>query len=188
MSLIKRSIVMAATFLLAFYASAPGRAAESSADIAAKFYAAAKSEGKLVIYGLGEPFLTPIRDAFKKRYPGIEIEAFDEPGRASRERVVAEQRTGRIIGDVIIAGPANHAQLEDLGFLQLYQTSQMPYLIPELLPDSKYTNPLRASIFSVAVNTKLLPAAEEPRAWTDLLLPKFKDSSQAWRRRSASII
>jgi len=80
-------------------------AADASAQLAAKLYEGAKKEGKLVIYGLGEPFLTPIATAFKKRYAGITIEAFDEPGAQSRERVIAEQKTGRLIGDIIIAEP-----------------------------------------------------------------------------------
>lgn len=148
--------------------------AESPDQIAAKFYTGAKKEGKLVIYGLGEPFLTPIRDSFRKRYTGIEIEAFDEPGRASRERVIAEQKTGRLIGDVIIAGPSNHQQLGEMGLLEPYQSSQLAFMIPELVPEGNLTSPLRASIFSVATNTKLVPAADEPKVWADLLQPKFK--------------
>ena len=57
--------------------SVPAPAAESPAQLTAKYYEAAKKEGKIVIYGLGPPFLGPISDAFKKRYPGIQIEAFD---------------------------------------------------------------------------------------------------------------
>lgn len=150
------------------------RAAESPAELAAKFYEGAKKEGKLVIYGLGEPFLTPIVTTFRKRYPGITIEGFDEPGPQSRERIIAEQKTGRIIGDVIIAGPTNHQMLADLNYLEPYQTSQWSYMIPELLPEGKFTNPLRASVFSIAVNSKLVPTAEEPTAWVDLLQPRFK--------------
>lgn len=47
-------------------------------------------------------------------------------------------------------------------------------MIPELLPEGKFINPLRASVFSMAVNTKLVPAAEEPTVWADLLHPRFK--------------
>jgi iron(III) transport system substrate-binding protein len=148
--------------------------AGESADLAAKFYESAKKEGKLVIYGLGEPFLTPIVSVFRKRYPGLTVEGFDEPGPQSRERVIGEQKTGRIIGDVIIAGPTNHQMLGDLKFLEPYQTSQWSYIIPELLPEPGFTNPLRASVFSIAVNSKLVPEAEEPKAWVDLLQPRFK--------------
>jgi iron(III) transport system substrate-binding protein len=149
-------------------------AAESPAELAAKFYEGAKKEGKLVIYGLGEPFLTPISEAFRKRYPAVKIEGFDEPGPQSRERVIAEQKTGRMIGDIIIAGPTNHQMLADLKFLEPYQSSQIPHMIPELVPEGNFTNPLRASIFSIAVNTKLVPPSDEPTVWADLLQPKFK--------------
>jgi iron(III) transport system substrate-binding protein len=149
-------------------------AAEGPAPIAAKFYEGAKKEGKLVIYGLGEPFLTPIVNVFRKRYPGVTIEGFDEPGSQSRERIIAEQKTGRIIGDIIIAGPTNHQALADLNFLEPYQSSQLPHMIPELVPEGNFTSPLRATIFSMAVNTKLVPAPEEPTVWADLLQPRFR--------------
>lgn len=149
-------------------------AADASAQLAAKLYEGAKKEGKLVIYGLGEPFLTPIAAAFKKRYAGITIEAFDEPGAQSRERVVAEQKTGRLIGDIIIAGPTNHQILTDLNYLEPFQTSQLAHMIPELLPDIPNANPLRASVFSMAINSKLIPPAEEPKYWADLLQSRFK--------------
>ena len=149
-------------------------AADASAQLVAKLYEGAKKEGKLVIYGLGEPFLTPIATTFKRRYAGITIEAFDEPGAQSRERIIAEQKTNRLIGDIIIAGPTNHQILTDLNYLEAFKTSQWASMIPELLPDIPNANPLRASVFSVAINSKLIPPAEEPKVWADLLQSKFK--------------
>jgi iron(III) transport system substrate-binding protein len=146
----------------------------ASADPAAKYYAAAKKEGKLVIYGLGPPFLGPINDAFTKRYPGIQIEAFDESGRETRERIIAEQKTGRVIGDVVIGGASVHQVLTDLGFLEPYRSSQIPQMIPELVPEGEVTSPFRSTVFSMAVNTKLIPVADEPKVWRDVLMPKFK--------------
>ena len=148
--------------------------ADASAQLVAKLYEGAKKEGKLVIYGLGEPFLTPIATTFKRRYAGITIEAFDEPGAQSRERIIAEQKTNRLIGDIIIAGPTNHQILTDLNYLEAFKTSQWASMIPELLPDIPNANPLRASVFSVAINSKLIPPAEEPKVWADLLQSKFK--------------
>jgi len=152
----------------------PADAAEATAQLVAKYYEGAKKEGKLVIYGLGEPFLTPIATTFKRRYAGITIEAFDEPGTQSRERVIAEQKTGRLIGDIIIAGPTNHQILTDLNYLEPFKTSQWAQMIPELLPDIPNANPLRASVFSIAINSKLIPPAEEPKVWSDLLQSRFK--------------
>src|SRR6185503_17286997 len=117
--------------------------ADASAQLVAKLYEGAKKEGKLVIYGLGEPFLTPIATTFKRRYAGITIEAFDEPGAQSRERIIAEQKTNRLIGDIIIAGPTNHQILTDLNYLEAFKTSQWASMIPELLPDIPNANPLR---------------------------------------------
>ena len=88
--------------------------------------------------------------------------------------MIAEQKTGRLIGDIIIAGPTNHQILTDLNYLEPFKTSQWAQMIPELLPDIPNANPLRASIFSIAINTKLIPPAEEPKVWADLLQSRFK--------------
>jgi hypothetical protein len=45
----------------------PTDAADATTQLVAKLYEGAKKEGKLVIYGLGEPFLTPIATTFKRR-------------------------------------------------------------------------------------------------------------------------
>ena len=177
---IQSTISKAVGFLLLLWLAAssispnPVDAADATAQLVAKSYEGAKKEGKLVIYGLGEPFLTPIATTFKRRYAGITIEAFDEPGAQSRERIIAEQKTSRLIGDIIIAGPTNHQMLTDLNYLEPFKTSQWANMIPELLPDIPNTNPLRASVFSVAINSKLIPPAEEPKVWADLLQSKFK--------------
>jgi iron(III) transport system substrate-binding protein len=177
---IKSTISKTVGFLLLLWLAAsplaptPVDAADATAQLVAKLYEGAKKEGKLVIYGLGEPFLTPIATTFKRRYAGITIEAFDEPGAQSRERIIAEQKTNRLIGDIIIAGPTNHQMLTDLNYLEPFKTSQWAHMIPELLPDIPNTNPLRASVFSMAINSKLIPPAEEPKLWADLLQPKFK--------------
>jgi iron(III) transport system substrate-binding protein len=162
-----------ALFIL-FVISLPRPASSASADAASKYYEAAKKEGKLVIYGLGPPFLGPIDEAFKKRYPGIQIEAFDESGRETRERIIAEQKTGRFVGDVLIGGPSVHVVLGDLGFIEAYRSTQIPHMIPELVPEWDFSSPFRATVFAIASNTKLVPVADEPKVWADLLQPKFK--------------
>jgi iron(III) transport system substrate-binding protein len=152
----------------------PGKVLSAAADPAAQYYQAAKNEAKLVIYGLGEPFLGPIKAAFTKRYPGIQVEAFDESGRETRERIIAEQKTNRPVGDVVIAGASVHQTLGDLGFLQPYRSSHIPSFIPELVPEGTLSSPFRSTVFSIATNTKLVPASDEPTVWADLLHPRFK--------------
>src|SRR6476660_5088264 len=67
--------------------TAPAAQSSNSALDAAtgKYYEAAKKEGKLVLYGVGNATLyNPIRDAFMKRFPGIELQGVDQRGRESR--------------------------------------------------------------------------------------------------------
>jgi hypothetical protein len=81
-------------------------------DAIAKYYDAAKREGKLVIYGVGNPTLyTPVRDAFVARFPGIQIEGVDQRGRESREKVLAEQQSRNYVVDVVISGFDTQSEL-----------------------------------------------------------------------------
>ena len=40
-------------------------------------------------------------------------------------------------------------------------------MIPELVPEGGFANPLRASVTSMAINTTLVPSRDEPKMWTD---------------------
>ena len=116
----------------------------------------------------------PISEAFNKRFPRIQIEAFDESGQQTHERVIAEQKAGRVIGDVVIPGPRTLMSLAELGLLEAYKSAQIPHMIPELVPEGPSANPFRASVTSMAINTKSVPPADEPKAWADVLDPKFR--------------
>src|SRR5207247_5671027 len=67
--------------------TAPAAAAKPADPLQAvvgKYYEAAKKEGKLVLYGVGNTTLyNPVRDAFQKRFPGIQLEGVDQRGRES---------------------------------------------------------------------------------------------------------
>ena len=140
-----------------------------------KYYDAAKKEGKLVLYGVGNATLyNPIRDAFIKRFPGIEVQGVDQRGRESREKIFAEQQSKNYVADVVISGTDTQNELTQNGFFEQYTPAGLGDVIPELVPADRANSPRTVSIFTIAINTSLVPIDSEPKLWSDLLDPKWK--------------
>jgi ABC-type Fe3+ transport system substrate-binding protein len=141
----------------------------------AKYYDAAKKEGKLVIYGVGNATLyNPVRDAFIKRFPGIDLQGVDQRGRESREKVFAEQQSKSYTGDVVISGTDTQNELSQAGYVEEYDAAGISDVIPELVPSDRKNNPRTISIFTLAINTNLVPPDQEPKTMLELLDPKWK--------------
>jgi len=141
----------------------------------ATLYPLAKQEGKLVLYGVGTPDLyEPIRLAFVARFPGIELQGVDQRGRDSREKIVAEQQSHTNVGDVVISGTDTQAELVSLGFTQSYTPAEIGNAIPGLVPPGGAMSPRTLTIFTIAINTNLVPPDQEPKSWQDVLDPKWK--------------
>ena len=141
----------------------------------ARYYEAAKTEPKLVIYGAGPPELfNPVREAFLKRYPGLDVEGVDQRGRETREKIFAEMQGKNHVASVAISGFTTQTELREADALEPYLSVQIDQMIPELVAPGGVFNPRTASLFSVAVNTNLVPAGQEPKEWKDILDPKYK--------------
>jgi len=141
----------------------------------AKLYPAAKQEGKLVLYGVGTPDLyEPIRAGFASRFPGIELQGVDQRGRDSREKIVAEQQSKNYVADVVISGTDTQAELVSLGLTEAYQPAEIGNAIPGLVPAGGAMSPRTLTIFTIAINTNLVPPDQEPKKWQDVLDPKWK--------------
>jgi iron(III) transport system substrate-binding protein len=155
--------------------SAPASGADPMAATVARYYDAAKKEGQLVLYGVGnETLYAPVRDAFMHRFPGIELQGVDQRGRESREKVVAEQQSKHYVADVVISGTDTQNELIANDLIEPYQAAEVDSVIPELVPPGGKTNPRTVSIFTMAVNTNLVPPDQEPKTWQDILDPKWK--------------
>jgi iron(III) transport system substrate-binding protein len=155
--------------------AAPASSASSLDAAIGKYYEAAKKEGKLVVYGVGNATLyNPIRDAFMKKFPGIQLEGVDQRGRESREKIFAEQQSKNYVADVVISGTDTQNELTQNGFFETFQPTELANVIPELVPTDRANSPRTISIFTIAVNTNLVPPDKEPKTWSELLDPKWK--------------
>jgi iron(III) transport system substrate-binding protein len=151
-------------------ASTAGAAANSD------LVAAAKEEGKLVVYGsCEEEYLATACENFQEKY-GIEVQY----QRLSTGEVQSkiEEEAGNPSGDVWFGGttdPYNIAASE--GLLEAYEAENASHLIGDVYRDADgYWYGIYKGILGFMVNRDELDrmGIEEPKDWKDLLDPKYK--------------
>jgi iron(III) transport system substrate-binding protein len=157
-------------------AKAPTSAASDEiAKIRGLYYEAAKAEGKLIIYGAGPPELfNPVKAAFEADFPGIALEGVDQRGRETREKILAEQQSRNYVVDVAISGPDTQGALIEAKVTEDFASQFIDKVVPDLKPQYAASNPRSVNIYSIAVNTNLVPPAQEPKSWNDVLDPKWQ--------------
>jgi ABC-type Fe3+ transport system substrate-binding protein len=141
----------------------------------------AKKEGRLrALTGAGfEGSIPATTEAFKKKYPFIDTHVQYVGGTDASQRFLLEVKAGAA-QDWDIARAATDAYgewLPHLGKVDLYGMAEHGVLdIPLQMIDPKHRNVVAlASRFSVVVyNKTLVPPAQIPKSWEDMLKPEFK--------------
>ena len=166
---LKRAALVA---LLAGFA-APAAAQDASWDSVA---AAAKKEGKLVVYSmaLGAPYYQAVLKSFEEKY-GIKVESLDLRASELAERVRTEQAAGRFLGDVeIITTTMIEEQhktgdyIQAMGAVPNAQNLRSPFVASDISIPA-YVQPM-----GILINTRLVKPEDEPKSWNDLNDPKWK--------------
>lgn len=139
--------------------------------------AAGKKEGKLVLYNSanGASYFTNIIKAFEKKY-GIQVDSFDMRASELTERIRAEQVAGRFLGDLELHSTSTiQQQAIDGPFVE--KVGRVPNIanLKAELPATDMWIPAWIQAYGVLVNTQMVKAGDEPKAWKDLLDPKWKD-------------
>lgn len=158
---------------------APVQSAEDAAW--EKIIAAAKKEGYVTIYSynfVGDVGIA-ISRAFKDKY-GIKAEIVTGRGAEFLERIKTEQRTGKQDGDFTEGSQVHLMNMKVSGIT--ISSKDIPVLKEK---DAWRSNPLAYdpdgyllgyyfSYYGPFVNTNMIKPADEPKAWKDLLDPKYK--------------
>ena len=136
--------------------------------------AAAKKEGKVVVYGTVVPqVMEQINKAFEKKY-GVRVEYWRGSATAVLDRAVNEWNAGRPGFDVLEAAGAVHVIIKQKGLTAKFiapSTEKFPALAKDA--DGLITA-WRTLPFGILYNTDLVKSADAPRTWDDLLAPKWK--------------
>lgn len=136
---------------------------------------AAKKEGKVVLYTsapLGSA--QKVANVFQEKY-GITVELFRSGGTQVLRRFMMERDSGTPQADVLVSSdPSAMIDLAAKGLFLPFRPEGYDQ-VPEAFKDpaGMYV-PQRVSLISFYARTDLIPTADMPKTWADLLNPKLK--------------
>ncbi len=118
-------------------------------------------------------------NAFKKRYPFIDVFVGDATGTDPQQRLLLELKAGRPTGwDAYDIAPDFYAEYlpHTKKFDVLGMAAEKVLAIPAAMIDPKNRNAvsIASSAHGIAYNKKLIPEDKLPRSWEDFLKPEFK--------------
>jgi ABC-type Fe3+ transport system substrate-binding protein len=153
-------------------ASAPAMAQLPAWDA---IVAAAKQEGKVVVYNAthGTPYYLAVVKSFEQTY-GVKVETLDLRASELTERIRAEQSAGRYLGDLEQHGTAVIERQTRDGILQPHGDIPNVKNLRESFAATAITVPAWVQAYGILVNTAMVKPADEPKAWRDLLDPKWR--------------
>jgi iron(III) transport system substrate-binding protein len=134
-------------------------------------YEAARREGEVVLWGPQDRELDWIPAEFGKRFPGIRVTWSAD--RAANTKIITEQRAGRHAVDVLTFSLGGLLPLSERRML-----GTLDWSIWHADPQSIMLNGSAAAlynlVYTIVFNESLVPAAEVPKTWEDLLAPRWK--------------
>jgi len=137
---------------------------------------AARKEGKVVWYtSLALPSAEKVGKLFEAAYPGIKVEVHRTGSQRVLQRVMQELQANIKNADVLHTSDAGHfVLLKEKKLLMKYTPAGVEKFPPGFKDRDGYHYGLRATVSVIAYNPKVIPPAEAPKTWKDLLDPKWK--------------
>jgi iron(III) transport system substrate-binding protein len=137
---------------------------------------AARKEGKVVWYtSLALPSAEKVAKLFETAHPGIKVEVHRTGSQRILQRVMQELQAGIKTADVVHTSDAGHyVLLKERKLLAQYTPAGVERFPPGFKDRDGYHFGLRATVNVIAYNPKLVPAADAPRTWKDLLDPRWR--------------
>jgi iron(III) transport system substrate-binding protein len=140
--------------------------------------AGAKAEGKVVWYTSLSGNYKEIVDAFKKKYPEIQIEVYRAGSSDVAQRLISEAQAGRYLADAMETTPGALMLLRDKGILKAFTSPELAKYPEEAKTKADggrvYWITDREAYLGFGYNTKLIPPNQVPKNYQDLLRPEFK--------------
>jgi ABC-type Fe3+ transport system substrate-binding protein len=151
-----------------------------------KLIEGAKREGQVVIYSamIVNQALRPIAEKFGRKYPFLKLTYWRADSEDIMQKISAEVRAGNVVGD-LVEGTGVGELAAQAGLVQPYYTPALAAYPERYRDPNGLWTPTRLSYYAMAYNTRLVPANAVPKAYADLLDPRWK-GKMAWRIGSAS--
>jgi ABC-type Fe3+ transport system substrate-binding protein len=174
-----RVLTIGLTALLTATLAAP------AADVDPQLIARAKKEGQLTYYTdlIVEQVVRPLVAAFEKKY-GIKVAFTRGDSQVNSVKVLNEYRAGRVQSDVFGLTSGFHV-LRDAGAVRPFTTANGDQLPPQYRDPDRYWVSTHVYVMTPGLNTSLVPAAQRPKTYDDLLLPYWKDK-MVWKPNDMS--
>ncbi|HEY5348495.1 MAG TPA: ABC transporter substrate-binding protein [Candidatus Lustribacter sp.] len=138
-------------------------------------YAAAKREGKLILYSTYILSSMKAVTAKFKADTGIDVEIVRLITPLMYDRVLSEYGTKKLAADYVdLTDITLVNQLAQKGILAPYKVTSFGELDPTLRDSNGKWYSLMRSLMGVGVNTAVIAPGDVPKKWTDLLEPKYK--------------
>jgi len=142
-------------------------------------YEDAKKEGGVTWYITHYPteLAVEVGQSFTQRYPGVTVNVVRTTAEVAYQRLNQDLKAGAANCDVFSSTDVGHyIALKEKSLLAHYVPGNASKLIPEFrkYADEGYYYPTSAGLVMLIYNTKLVPAAEAPKNWPDLLDPKWR--------------
>ena len=118
--------------------------------------------------------LAAIQEGFAKKHPSIEMSYYSAGTGNVITRMATEQQAGGIEADLVWLGdPTHYERFKSQGLLRRYDSSSADQIPEEFKDSERYYVAARLIMIGFVYNTRLLDKDEVPRAWEDLLAPRF---------------
>src|SRR6185295_1722135 len=134
-----------------------------------------QAEKKLVLYhSPNVPDTEIILAGFRKKYPFVEVETYRSSGEKLIQKITAEARAGKQFADAYLLSGFQTWLLKSMGMLAAYSSPEREKVLPALKDQDGYWTGVYWNLEVLAYNTKMVAGPEIPKAWEDLLAPRWK--------------
>jgi ABC-type Fe3+ transport system substrate-binding protein len=135
----------------------------------------AKKEGKVSFYTglIVDQVVRPVKDAFEKEYPFLQLEFFRANSERLAQRVLSEYQAKRYEVD-IISGSAATTMLQRASVMQRFYSPPIAEYPRELKDPNGFWGSTNVYFMTLGYNTRMVKAGELPKSYEDLLNPRWK--------------
>lgn len=179
-----RRVLLAVILSVSFSSFAYGKSTEEllaeinalpSAQRQQRLEEGAKREGKLTTYGVPSVgFMGEILKGFMARYPYIRAEHWRGSSSRTLDRLLTEKRAGKVLADIVIGGTSEIEAYKKAKIPARYHSPAAKVLAEGFKDEAGHWVALEYLPVVIAYNTNLVPQAEAPKGYEDLLQPKWK--------------
>ena len=145
----------------------------------------AKKEGQLVYYTdlIINQIVIPLENAFEKKY-GIKVRYTRADSDGNALKLITEHKAGKIQGDVFSMATGFQSMVR-AGIVRKVDLKNAPALQPQFRDPDGFWVSSNYYVMTPAVNSDLVPEADRPRTFDDLLHPRWRGKI-AWKPNDMS--